>query len=446
MSRFQQPRNRLLAEARLRLPSPSGAPRPMSRQELAEAVNAYIWRQHQRHEHLDHTDIGKLERGVVRWPGKQRREALRAVLGAASNAHIGLYPRRGGSGDVYRIRRADLGEVGSVGFDEADVQAGSPLLARLESRRQSLHDAVFPGRTGNVSVEEWQQIVAEHGRATRSRPAVELLIDLGADCDGIRRGLTASRVPAAVRDLTVCAAQLAGLIFLTLIKLNDAAGARAWARTANLVAAQSDDPQVKAWVRAHEAYVYYYCGDLPGALEVARHARELSKGRGGVAEPLAAALEARAYAGMGRKREALRAAGQAEDATAQLDGADSTPSAFGYNEAQLRFHQGNAFTTIGETEAALAAQQRALALYPAEDYLDRTLVMLDSSACRLRGGDTTGAMSEALTTLTALPSQQRDGLLTARGRDLLAAVPVRDRQIPLVPPTRRWCGPSRSDR
>src|SRR5690606_23968836 len=67
-----------------RLPSPSGAPRSMSRQELADAVNAYLYREHGVKDKLNQDHIGKIERGYTRWPGKWRRLGLRAVLGAAS--------------------------------------------------------------------------------------------------------------------------------------------------------------------------------------------------------------------------------------------------------------------------------------------------------------------------------------------------------------------------
>lgn len=100
--RRSQP-NRLLTEARRVLPSSSGAPGVMSRQELAEAVNTYLWQRHGIEEHLDRSDIGRLERGEVRWPGVHRREALRAILDVASDSEIGLYP--------HRVRSQNLAEV-----------------------------------------------------------------------------------------------------------------------------------------------------------------------------------------------------------------------------------------------------------------------------------------------------------------------------------------------
>src|SRR5690606_18073146 len=89
------PPNDLLRAARLRLPSPSGSGRPMSRQELADAINSYLWEKYRQKETLSHNDIGKLERGVTRWPGERRREAFRAILHAKTDAELGFYIIRG---------------------------------------------------------------------------------------------------------------------------------------------------------------------------------------------------------------------------------------------------------------------------------------------------------------------------------------------------------------
>jgi hypothetical protein len=43
---------------------------------------------------VDETDIGRLKRGENRWPGRQRREAFRAVLQVAADHEIGFYVRR----------------------------------------------------------------------------------------------------------------------------------------------------------------------------------------------------------------------------------------------------------------------------------------------------------------------------------------------------------------
>ncbi|MBX7267542.1 XRE family transcriptional regulator [Micromonospora sp. Llam7] len=66
----------------------------MSRQELAESVNAYLWDTYKTKEALDETDIGKLERGENRWPRERRREAFRVVLHVSSDAELGFYINR----------------------------------------------------------------------------------------------------------------------------------------------------------------------------------------------------------------------------------------------------------------------------------------------------------------------------------------------------------------
>lgn len=94
------PPNTLLSDARRRIPSPSRSGRWMSRQELADAVNAYLFREHPKLAGIDANYIGKLERGGHRWPSGPRRAAFRAVLNATSDADIGLYIVRSQSGTL----------------------------------------------------------------------------------------------------------------------------------------------------------------------------------------------------------------------------------------------------------------------------------------------------------------------------------------------------------
>lgn len=96
-SKAKPPRNRKLETARQALASPSGAPGMcMSRRELAEAANAYVWAHtggRQRTNMTEH-DIGRYERGEVHWPDRWRRLGLREVLGAGSDRELGFYPNR----------------------------------------------------------------------------------------------------------------------------------------------------------------------------------------------------------------------------------------------------------------------------------------------------------------------------------------------------------------
>jgi hypothetical protein len=87
--------NELLARARSGRLSPSGSGYVMSRQELAEAINEYLWTTYRVTNAVDATYVGHLEQGRYRWPGRRRREAFRRVLGVATDAELGFYPTRG---------------------------------------------------------------------------------------------------------------------------------------------------------------------------------------------------------------------------------------------------------------------------------------------------------------------------------------------------------------
>jgi len=79
----------------------------MSRQELADAANSYIFKDRQREQRvggLDDKYIGKLERGVYRWPGTAIREALRHALRTRTDAELGFYVLRRTSGRVLALR------------------------------------------------------------------------------------------------------------------------------------------------------------------------------------------------------------------------------------------------------------------------------------------------------------------------------------------------------
>jgi hypothetical protein len=96
--------NNLLRQARLRTPSPSGSGRAMSRQELADEANRYLFEKKNRHTTLTANYIGKLERGQFRWPDHEYREAFRSVLAAESDADLGFFITRSGNVASSRAR------------------------------------------------------------------------------------------------------------------------------------------------------------------------------------------------------------------------------------------------------------------------------------------------------------------------------------------------------
>ena len=106
----------------------------MSRRELADAVNAYLWDTYRRKENLTENDIGKLERGVTRWPSERRREAFRTVLGATTDAELGFFIIRG----IYFVEcHHDDGPLPQhAGRSGLVAVSGSPWTRRVASSRQ----------------------------------------------------------------------------------------------------------------------------------------------------------------------------------------------------------------------------------------------------------------------------------------------------------------------
>jgi hypothetical protein len=84
--------NDQLRRARCQTPSPADAERTMSRHELAEAVNAHVFRATGQVTAMDAHYVGRLERGLRRWPSVAYRDAFRAVLGASTDSALGFRP------------------------------------------------------------------------------------------------------------------------------------------------------------------------------------------------------------------------------------------------------------------------------------------------------------------------------------------------------------------
>jgi tetratricopeptide (TPR) repeat protein len=317
------------------------------------------------------------------------------------------------------------------GYAQSDARSlGPSVLQQLELLRCGVHDAISTGSMTDAGLDEWEQVVVRHGQATRYRPAGVLLAELAADFAELQRVLARRQTSAVLRRLTRVTAQMAGLMFLTLIELNVPLAARDWARTAHVAADETGDPAIRSWVSAQEAYVHYYGGNLIEALDVASQAQALAGPATCVGVPLATALEARALAALGRDADARSALFRAEAAVAALD-ADSLPaSAFGYNEAQLRFHEGSTLTQLRDTKNAWTAQDRALDLYPTSDYLDRTLLQLDRASCRIHDGDVPAAMVHATQTLVDLSDNERTGMILLRGQRILGSLSMEQRALP----------------
>jgi len=295
----------------------------------------------------------------------------------------------------------------------------APRQIDLEQLRQELDVAIT---SGPQDVEIWERLVARYGYATRDAPASLLLADLADDLASLRRALDTCQTVSGKRSLVRVVAQMSGLMLLTLVKLDERAAFRRWAATARTAAREAEDPATRSWVLAQEAYGHFYSDDLAAALDVAQGAQQIAGTTACVGAPLAAALEARTWALRGEAESTRRALARAEQLVAGLDEEEQVPSAFGYNEAQLRFHAGSAYTRLRDPERAQPEQVRALELCASGDYTDGALTRLDRADCLVFDGQIELGVHAIVSTLSGLNDSQRQGIIDLRAREIVTGL------------------------
>ncbi|MBR7832468.1 hypothetical protein KDL01_04320 [Actinospica durhamensis] len=322
----------------------------------------------------------------------------------------------------------------SLGFTDRAPSVGSALaVGRLDQLRRALAASVSDGALSSIAIDDLEQTVVRYGLLSRDRPAPLLLADLTADLAEVYALMDRPRPLSSTYALTRVAANMCGLVCLTLIKLDRRPEFRSWARVARTTARETGDPETISWVLAQECYGHYYAQDFDEALLVARGAQHVAGTVPRVGAVLAAALEARILAARGDRPGCEHAIGRAETGLGQLPAGSVNDSAFGYDEGQLRFHQGNAYTHLGDTRKAWPAQQRALDLCGPADYMDRAFTRLDRAACLIRDGDAEDGLAYALDAMNDLNDHQRAGIIALRGRQLLAGLPEsRRRALPVA--------------
>jgi transcriptional regulator with XRE-family HTH domain/tetratricopeptide (TPR) repeat protein len=318
----------------------------------------------------------------------------------------------------------------SSGNQIIPVSTGSGLsdFNQLELLRREMDGVLSQGAVTEASLDDWERTAIRYARATRDRPADVLLSDISRDLAELRLALGQRGPVSAMRRLTRVAAQMSGLMCLIFCLLDDRPDFRRWARTARLAADEAGDLETLSWVLAQEAYGHYYSGDRLEAIDVARHAYEVVRVPC-TGAALAAALEARAHAALGRHHETREALGKAESILSQLDGDALIPSAFGYNEASFRFHEGNAYMHLRAIKAALKSQERALELTAPDDYTDWAMTRLDRAQCLMYAGDVTGGLEFATETVKNLTGSQRRGIVTLRGREVIKSLPEKEKEL-----------------
>jgi hypothetical protein len=323
--------NEALVAARLAQPSRSRPRQPLSRHELAQLINQYIWDNYRQETPVDENYIGKLERGVVRWPQALYREAMAAVLAAAHPEDLGFRPRHRAS-------------VDAAGREPEGAAVESMSLAALST---PLLDAMAPtprpARVGPPEIDQiwgaagafaaWDNL---YGGLARGAPLAQLRWSAGL--------IDRSSCPAGLRPELLSAigylAHTCGFMAFDSYAFDDA---RRLLSFGVVCAEEADNWHLRARLLATRVRLDTWVGDPDQGLTHAQVALVRSDRLTATEQAMLHSLEARALARLHRRHETLTAIGRADAAFASQDVTADPPWMRYYDAAQ---HAGDVGTAL----------------------------------------------------------------------------------------------------
>ncbi|GAA2876577.1 hypothetical protein GCM10010517_37790 [Streptosporangium fragile] len=290
------------------------------------------------------------------------------------------------------------------------------LLAEVERTRQDLDRTLAAATVTEEQLDRLDEQVLRYRREYISSAPVPMLYRLMLELSDVRT-LSAARQPAmAQRRLLNATVMLALLSADALMKLGDTRQAHAWYGTARTASDDMGDVRLRALVRAQQAMLPYYYGDLAETVRLAREARMLAGSAPSSPAALGAAAEARALARMGEHKAARAALAEAERIFSRMPPEGHDHLAFRFSERRLQFYRIGTLIELGE--------QVDWAPGPSSPYaIDPVLILLDQAAHLVRAGKIDDACHMAEKALLQVPPEHRTSIVLNRARALLAQVP-----------------------
>lgn len=376
-------RNRKLRTAREATPSRLVPGEPMSRAELAEEVNAYLWEKSDRKRRFSLSEhaLGRYERGEIRWPSAEYREGLRAKLNASTDADLGFWPTRRGS--TASLAASTAGRQGS-GAAELGMRPDAFLA-------QILTETPVPERIG------WSDV--DHVRA--STRAVAMSENLHGGGLSAEAGVSQLRWSGRLLDVAASSdvqramfeavGNLSGVVAFSAFDIADYRSADQCFQFALWCADQSGSWALRANTLAEMSRKAVFLGDLDEALSLIEFAQVRADRVSATAQAMMAALRARLLALLGRHREARAEIDRADERFADRDPTVDPPWLCYYDEAEHQGSTGRALIPVardtGRLELVAPRLEAAIRLHSPNYPRSRTFSRTRLASLMMAAGD-----------------------------------------------------------
>lgn len=381
---------------------------PMTRGELAEAVNRHVWATEQQEISLDTATVARYERGLIRWPNVAYRAGLRAVLGAERDSDLGFYPTRRGRSSSRPGNKQEQ-------FEQSPPQSGSdqPALA-----------GIGLGQT----IPQFAGLEASHAAAMESFRLADRRVGGGHMYNAVVAYLNSS----LARDLLAVAETEGASPFTVAAALSEMAGWMAhdagndpladqhFTRAIRL-AAVDGDVQVTAHVLGSAAHLALLQADPDRANVLAARGLETAQDAAtpGLLRARLLGMKARAAAARSDRQGTLEALRVAETEVARSGSQPLSMWVSKFDEGSLAMESARAFLAVGDVSSAREQAESVIALRPADRPRSRALGQLMLARTQLLSGRPEHAAAlaqEILATTTHLGSGVVATELEALGR------------------------------
>ncbi|MEU7175438.1 helix-turn-helix transcriptional regulator [Micromonospora tulbaghiae] len=346
-------------------------------------------------------------------------------------------PARPAEGTSWLAGRSPQESGGPMGVDRrfvlkslavyGGVASSAPLLEALNQLREDADELLNQQSVNESTVGRWEATADDYGYSWLTLPPYDFLAQAMPDFAAVKHILSRRQPLDLQKRLYRVMAQIAGLIASSVNAVTDSRETHAWFHVARLAAEEADDRMLRAWVAANEGMSYlWYDRPAQRAVDLARTASALAGRTPTAAGALAAAIEARALARLGRRDEVRMAVRHSDEVFERLEEPHVRATRLGLHEHRLRFSQGNALSMVGDHREAAERLDRAVMLTDV-DAIEACLVRLDMAACAVGAGELERGGSATIAAIRALPLESRNGIALSRARTLIGTASSRQR-------------------